>query len=335
MTVRLPGEFEPHERTVICWPAREGLYGDRFADAEEAHAKVANEIVRFEPVAMLVNSHQVDRARTLCDPFVDVVPMEMDDAWFRDTGPIYVRDDSVESGRVATDWIFNGWGNKFNPHDKDATLAARWAEFNGDNVRSVSMVLEGGSINSNGAGLVATTSQCLLHPNRNPGFHAPEIAQMIATHLGASAILWLPYGLALDGDTDGHVDNVAAFADQETLVVQMCSDSSELDHERMRANRHTVDVFTENQIWPIKVIEIPVLPFVDTPNGRLVVPYLNFYVGNGFVLVPVCGHPADSQMLDLIGTAFPGREVIGLDVGEILAVGGGGIHCITQQIPKV
>ena len=335
MTVRLPGEFERHERTVICWPARAGLYGDRFAEAEAAHAAVANAIVDFEPVTMLVDSAHRDRAEDLCDPRVDRVVMPMDDAWFRDTGPIYVLDDSVRTGRVATDWVFNGWGNKFNPHDQDATLAARWSLHNRDVVRKVPLVFEGGSINGNGAGIVATTEQCLLNPNRNPALDRTQIEASVLAEFNAKHLLWLPFGLALDEDTDGHVDNVAAFADANTLVMQMCDDTVEDDCRRMNMNRAAVDSFMNDTGISLNVIEIPVLPFAETSIGRVVVPYLNFYVGNEFVLVPVCGHSADAEMLNLIATAFPARKTIGLNVGEILAVGGGGIHCITQQIPAV
>ncbi len=333
MTVRLPGEFERHERTVICWPARAGLYGDRFAEAEVAHAAVANAIVEFEPVTMLVDPTLRDRAEDLCDPRVDRVMMPMDDAWFRDTGPIYVLDDSVAEHRVATDWVFNGWGNKFNPHDQDATLAARWSLHNRDAVRKVPLVFEGGSINGNGAGVIATTEQCLLNPNRNPTLGREQIENTVLGEFGAKHMIWLPFGLALDDDTDGHVDNVAAFADANTIVVQMCNDASEGDYERMNMNRAAVDAFISNTGISLNVVEVPVLPFAETAMGRVVVPYLNFYVGNGYVLVPVCGHAADGEMLEIISNAFPDRKAIGLDVGEILAVGGGGIHCITQQIP--
>ena len=332
----LPGEFEKHERTVLCWPARRDLYGERFAEAERAHALVANAIAEFEPVTVLVDPEFAGEAAAACGRGVSVVEMDMDDSWFRDTGPIYVRDtQGDQSTIVATDWIFNGWGNKFQPHDKDATLASRWCALRGDIVERIAMVFEGGSINSNGQGIIATTEQCLLNPNRNPTLSKAQIEATMQTALGAKDVMWLPYGLALDADTDGHVDNVAAFADPRTLVLQMCEDDAEEDAQRLAANRNAALEFIDATGNEIRIVEVPVLPFVDTPQGRVVVPYLNYYLGNGFVLVPVCGHPADSDMLDLIASAHPNRRVIGLEVGEILAVGGGGIHCITQQIPAV
>lgn len=195
------------------------------------------------------------------------------------------------------------------------------------------MVLEGGSINVDGAGNLVTTMQCLLHPNRNPEMSMVDIELALGRDLGVDSVVWLPHGLVLDHDTDGHVDNVAAFVAPYHLLLQGCSDAREDDHARLIVNEQVARAAVSDEGSPFRVDTVPVLPFLDTPNGRVVVPYLNFYVGNGFVAVPVCGHPADDEMLSLIGTFFPRREVIGLDVGEILAVGGGGIHCITQQIP--
>ena len=158
---------------------------------------------------------------------------------------------------------------------------------------------------------------------------------MLEAELGVTTIVWLPYGLALDDDTDGHVDNVAAFARPGTLLVQGCDDESEDDWLRCNVNvrcaRGAIDALGE----AIEVVEIPVLPFTEVGGERVAVPYLNYYVANGVVVVPVCGHPADDDMLAIIAEQYPDREVIGLDVGAVLAYGGGGIHCITQQVPRV
>ena len=335
MTRILPGEFEAHARTIMCWPARESIYKGRIADAEKAHALVANTIAEFEPVTLLVPPASVSSAGKLCSSSVEMIALDMDDAWFRDTGPIYTKDyhPSGEVEVVATDWVFNGWGEKFFPFDRDALIARRVAEFLGHKLESVPVVLEGGSITGNGAGLLATTEQCLLNPNRNPGLTRSELESTLLTRLGAELMLWLPHGLALDFDTDGHVDNVAAFVDKETLMLQMCSDNSEPDHMRLIENRTIAKNFIDTNQLQIEIVEIPVLPFIGSGSHRSVVPYLNFYIGNGFVLVPVTGQRTDDAMLGIIRQVFTDREVIGLEVGEILAVGGGGIHCITQQIP--
>ncbi len=361
--IRWPAEWEPHERTVMCWPARHSAWGRRGSEAEQAYADVARAIARFEPVTMIAAAPTVERAAELCggsveltrespqsghiDPArqpghgIEVVELAIDDSWFRDSGPVYVVDDSApisdddaaamrRSGAgdqlIALDWRFNSWGEKFLPFDSDAAVARRWAEHAGHRVRTIDMVLEGGSISTDGAGTIVTTTQCLMHPNRNPGLSQADIERRVLTEFGADRMLWLPYGLALDDDTDGHVDNVAAFTPDGHLLLQGCDDPSVDDHLRMNVNRRVA-------AGSVETIEVPVLPFTEVDDRYVAVPYLNYYVGNGFVIVPTCGHPADDDMVALIGEQYPGRETFGLDVGAIIAYGGGGIHCITQQIP--
>jgi agmatine deiminase len=328
----MPGEFEPHERTVICWPTRREIYpGALFGEAEEAHALVARTIAGFEPVTMIADTGAGERAQEMCGGTVEVVEIPIDDSWFRDTGPIYVR----RGGElVALDFLFNGWGEKFEPWDADADVASRWIDHGGHRRRAVPVVLEGGSLSVDGAGTLVTTTQCLMHPNRNPSMTQRDVEQVLAEELGAERVLWLPYGLALDDDTDGHVDNVAAFARPGLLVVQGCEEEEEEDDWlRLHVDRRCADGAVDARGEPIEVVEVPVLPFVERDGVRAAVPYLNYYVGNGFVAVPVCGHAADSDMVALIGEQYPGRRTIALDVGAILAIGGGGIHCITQQVP--
>lgn len=332
---RLPAEWEAHEGTAMCWPVRADMWGDLYADAQAAHAEVANAIARFEPVTMLAAPRTAERAAAMCASGVEVVEMAIDDSWFRDTGPIYVVDDAGD--RVATDWRFNSWGEKFLPFGDDAAVAARFAGGRGDPVRSIDMVFEGGSITGDGDGTLATTIQCLLHPNRNPTMTQVEIEATLRAELGAERTIWLPYGLALDDDTDGHVDNIAAFAAPGRLVLQGCDDPDEDDWLRLDVDRRVAQGAVDARGRAIEVVTVPVLPFAEIDRGdgpeRIVVPYLNYYLGNGFVLIPTCGHRADADMVALIAEQYPGREAIALEVGAILAGGGGGIHCITQQLP--
>ena len=331
---RMPAEFASHERTVICWPARQSIYGELMSMAEDAHAQVGRTIAEFEPVSMIVQpGPAVDRAIELCGGRVEIVELPIDDSWFRDSGPIYVEDG--DNDRIATDWTFNGWGTKYAPWDQDDLIARRWAERAGHRSKRIPMVLEGGSLTVDGEGTLVTTVQCLMHPNRNPTMTKLDIEERLGDELGISTVVWLPYGLADDNDTDGHVDNVAAFARPGTLVVQGCADPDEPDWLRMNVNARWARGTADAAGRLLEVIEIPVLPFVQIGGERCPVPYGNFYIGNGFVLVPTAGHAADADMLAIIAEQFPDREVIGLDVGPILAYGGGGIHCITQQVPAI
>jgi agmatine deiminase len=332
----MPGEFEPHERTVMCWPSRSDMYGPVFADAEDAHAEVARTIARFEPVSMIVNpGAPAVRAREMVGAAtehpIEIVEIPIDDSWFRDSGPTYVVDGA--GGLRAIDWVFNAWGEKFIPFADDARAAGRWAAHAEHDSLHVPLVFEGGSITVDGAGTVVTTEQCLMHPNRNPGMTRADIEAVMRESLGVSAIIWLPHGLALDDDTDGHVDNLAAFARPGRLVVQGCDDEAEADWLRCNVNIRCARGALDARGEPLEVVEVPVLPFAEVNGERVVVPYLNYLVGNGYVLVPTCGHPADDDMLAIIAAEHPGREVVALEVGATLAYGGGGIHCITQQVP--
>jgi agmatine deiminase len=322
----MPAEFSAHERTGMCWPTRSAIYAGRFDEAKRAHATVARTISGYEPVTMIANEADADEAADMCGSGVDVVTAPIDDAWFRDTGPIYV---TAGNERIGTYWRFNSWGGKFVPHDNDARLAATWLKMRGEKCVDVDMVLEGGSINVDGEGLLVTTEQCLLHPNRNPKMGRGEIEASLRERLGCTEVVWLPFGLSLDDDTDGHVDNVAAFIAPGIVMMQGCDDPREEDFSRCAAN------IAAARAAGLTVYEIPILPFVDVDGTRVCVPYLNFYFVNGAVVVPTSGHPADTDMLALIGDTIPDRDVIGLDVGTILAIGGGGIHCITQQVPAV
>lgn len=328
----MPAETGAHERTLICWPARAALYGDLLADARRAHADLASSIAAYEPVTMIAPPGAATEVAAMCGPRVDVVEIPIDDSWARDSGPIYVTDGDE---LVALDFEFNGWGRKYAPWDDDDALAGRWAAHAGHPSRRVDMVLEGGAVAVDGQGTLVTTAQCLLHPNRNPHMSRAQIEAVLAEHLGATVQLWLPHGLALDDDTDGHVDNVAAFASAGILLMQGCDDAAEDDwlrcNESIRSARGALDATGA----PIDVVEIPVLPFVEIGGARVAVPYLNLYAGNGFVAVPVAGHGADADMLALIAEQYPGRDVLALDVGAVLAYGGGGIHCVTQQIPAL
>lgn len=332
----MPSETTPHERTVMCWPTRPQIWQNRIRQAQLDYAEIARAIAGFEPVTLVCRPEHADLAVDLCGSGttydIDIVEMEIDDSWVRDTGPVYVLNETGQ--RAANDYIFNAWGEKFLPFDDDAKLAERFTALRADDRRDFPFVLEGGAISVDGEGTVLTTQQCLLHPNRNPNLTRTEIEAGLRDSLGVSVVVWIPYGLSLDDDTDGHVDNVAAFAAPGHVVLQGCDDPDEDDSYRMNANRRWVQGALDAQGEPISTLTIPVLPFVEMNGERLCVPYLNYYVGNGAIFVPTTGHAADDDMVALIATAYPDRVAIKVP-GATLALGGGGPHCITQQIPAV
>ncbi len=306
------------------WPCRAELWGATLAQARADYAAVANAIVQFEPVTMIANpGADVGAARAACAAGVEVVELALDDSWLRDCGPIYVRGE--DGRRVAVHFRFNAWGQKFAPWEHDAAVGALIAARLGDEVRSVPIVLEGGSILSDGSGTLLTTEQCLLNPNRNPGLGREQIEAVLRAQLGARRIVWLGCGLVEDRDTDGHVDLIAAFIAPGQVLLQAAA-AGNPNHERMQDNR------TRLMAAGIEVLELPLLAYVEVAGEPVTVSYMNFYICNRAVIVPVTGAAEDAEALAVIGRAYPGREVVPVP-GAVLAYGGGGPHCITQQVP--
>jgi agmatine deiminase len=322
--MRMPAEWEPHERTLMGWPCRRELWGELLEQARADYAAVANAIARFEPVTMIAaDSGDAALARAACDETVEVVELPLDDSWLRDCGPIYVYD--TDGARMAIHFRFNSWGEKFLPFDRDAEVGGLVAAALGDSVRSAPLVLEGGSILGDGAGTLLVTEQCLLHPNRNPSLSRGDIEQALREWLGVESIVWLGMGLVEDRDTDGHVDLIAAFTRPGQVLLQTVA-AGNPNYENCFENRRRLVAAG------IDVIDVPFLPYVSVGGQTVAVGYLNLYLCNGGVIVPVCGDHSETDALELIGAAFPGREVVPVP-GAVLAYGGGGPHCITQQVP--
>jgi agmatine deiminase len=306
------------------WPCRVELWGETIEQARADYAAVANAIGEFEPVTMIANPGRDSAdARAACSSAVEVVELALDDSWLRDFGPIYVREDNGD--RVAVHFRFNAWGEKFRPWDHDAEVGRQIAERLGDDVREASLVLEGGSILSDGAGRLLTTEQCLLNPNRNPSLSREQIDSALREYLGVGQVVWLGNGLVEDRDTDGHVDLIAAATGAGQVLLQAVGP----ENPNFVSCRENAERLREAGI---EVLELPFLPYVEVAGETVAASYLNLYLCNDAVIVPVCGVQNDADALDLIGDAYPGRELVSVP-GAVLAYGGGGPHCITQQVP--
>jgi agmatine deiminase len=324
--MRMPAEWARHERTLMCWPARAEVWGEHRAQAEADYAAVANAIAAFEPVLMAVDPPQAAAARAALAGEVEVVPIPLDDSWARDSGPIFV---TGEGRRAGVDFGFNGWGEKYAPWDRDAAYTARVLEHLGEErVDATDLVLEGGSIAVDGEGTLVTTEQCLLDPSRNPGRSREEIEAVLRDRLGVDRIVWLGLGLVEDRDTDGHVDNVCAFTAPGRVVLQTVADEANLNFA------HTQENAARLRAAGLEVTELELLPYVRHDGPPTVVPYTNFYVCDDALIVPVTGEETDEEALARLAALYPGREAVGVP-GRTLALGGGGVHCITQQVPAV
>jgi agmatine deiminase len=306
------------------WPCRVELWGETIDQARADYAAVANAIAAFEPVTMIANAGaDAALARAACSDGVEIAELPLDDSWLRDCGPIYTYKD--DGGRVAIHFRFNAWGEKFPPWDRDAAVGRLIAEQLGDEVRESTLVLEGGSILTDGEGTLLTTEQCLLNPNRNPSLSREQIEAELRLRLGVERIVWLGMGLLEDRDTDGHVDLIAAFIEPGRALLQTVGPENP-NYENCRENASRLEASG------IEVTELPVLPYAEVAGEQIAASYLNFYICNRGVIVPVAGADTDGQALETIAACYPDREVIAVP-GLVLAFGGGGPHCIAQQVP--
>lgn len=322
----MPAEWAPHERTLMTWPCRAAMWGDLLPAAKEQYAGVANAIAAFEPVTMVAASASdaAEARAALTATGVEILELPADDSWLRDNGPAFVLSEDGRRRRGVC-FDFNAWGEKFTPYDKDRALTRLLAERMGDEAVDVPMVLEGGSFGVDGAGTLITTEQCLLHRNRNPGLDRGQVEQHLREALGVERVVWLGDGLLEDLDTDGHVDLIAAFTRPGQVLLQQVPEDNP-NVAAMAENRRRLEAAG------IEVLPFPILPYVEVGGETVAVSHMNFYLCNGAVIVPVAGAPTDGHVLATIASAYPGREVVGVP-GEVIAAGGGGPHCITQQVP--
>ena len=331
----MPAEWMPHERCWMAWPCPQEYWGDAFESARHAYALVARTIARFEAVSMLANPSELAVARRLCGPDVQVLPAALDDSWLRDTGPTFLLDDS---GNLAgVDWQYNSYGNKDElpavAFRNDADVSKRML---GElQVRRIAapLVLEGGAFHVDGEGTVLTSEQCLLNPNRNPQLSRSQIEAYLLEYLGAEKLIWLGKGLK-DDDTDGHVDNLACFVRPGTVMALTCSDPDDDNFAALQENLARLRAARDAAGRRLEIIEVE-QPGKRMYNGiRLAMSYINFYIANGAVIAPSFDQPErDAGAARALADAFPDREVIqvpGLDI----IIGGGGVHCITQQQPR-
>lgn len=321
---RMPPEWAPHTRTWMAWPCAE-YFGD-LDRARHAWAAVANTIARHEPVSMVARPEHATASRDLLDGAVEIIGGAIDDAWMRDIGPTFLVDDAGALG--AVNWVFNGWGaQRWASWEHDSLIAADVIERSGAKRFASDLVNEGGGIHVDGEGTVVLTETVQLDPDRNPGATKASVEAEIAAMIGTERAIWLPRGLAADYSamgTRGHVDLLAAFVRPGVVVAHHQPDAASPDHA----------VAEENAAILVGAgLDVVRLTAPPSPGDSNDWSYVNFYVGNGFVLVGTFGDSAhDDAACQKLATLFPGRTVERVDARPMFECGGG-IHCITQQEP--
>ncbi|MFT4220453.1 MAG: agmatine deiminase family protein [Microbacterium sp.] len=342
MAWRMPAETNEHERTWMAFP-REGLtLGDTAAQREDGYATwaaVANAVVGFEPLTMVVDPTETDRARRMLDARIDVVEAPLDEFWMRDFGPTFVVDDERPGALGAVDWIFNGWGApEWSEWRQSADIARFIAEQTGAERITSLLVNEGGGINVDGEGTVLLTETVQLDPRRNPYADKGRVETELARTIGTTTAIWVPRGLTRDYDdfgTSGHIDIVATLPSPGRVLLHAQPDSDHPDHAVMRGVRAQLEQARDAAGRTLEVVELPAPETLRDEHGFVDWSYVNHYVVNGGVIA--CGfgeERADARARDILSSAYPGREVVTVDARPIFARGGG-IHCITQQQPRV
>lgn len=349
----MPGEFDAHDGCWMIWPQRSDNWRNGAKPAQKAFCDVAHAISKFEDVTVCVNADQYDNARFMLNDHIRVVEMSSDDAWMRDVGATFLTNGKEIRG---VDWRFNAWGGLadglYFPWDKDDRIAMKMCDLlQKDCYHLEDFVLEGGSIHVDGEGTLITTEECLLSKGRNPHLNKEEIESYLKQYVNVEKIIWIPRGIYLD-ETNGHVDNIACFVKPGEVMLAWCDDEQDPQYEISKeayeflskqkdAKGRTLKIHKIHLPKPITISEEE-SKGVDQVFGtyprlcgdRLAASYANFYIANGGIVFPMFDDPADELAKQTLKEAFPDREIVGVYAREIL-LGGGNIHCITQQIPAV
>ena len=351
---RMPGEVEAHDGCLMIWPERPGSWNYGAKEAQKAFVQVARAIAESEKVYMLVSPAQMQNARKQLKDTATLLECETDDAWARDVGATMVMD---ETGKITgIDWQFNAWGGTFDGlyqnWEKDDKVASFVCEKLGyPCLDARPFVLEGGSVHSDGEGTLLVTQACLLSKGRNPELSREEIEEKLKYWLGAQKVIWLPHGIYQD-ETNEHVDNVCAFVKPGEVVLAWSEDETDAQYKMSLEDLKVLEQETDAKGRKFKVHKLPVpkkhicLTQEDVDGfvfeegedqreagERMAASYVNFYISNGGVIVPQFGDENDLVAVKILQECFPERKVYPIDARAII-VGGGNIHCITQQIPK-
>ncbi|MFC7392217.1 agmatine deiminase [Scopulibacillus cellulosilyticus] len=350
---RMPGEFEPHKGTWMLWPERTDTWRLGAKPAQKAFINVASSIAKFEPVTLCVNANQFEHVRELAPESVRVIEISSNDAWMRDIGPTFVKNDKGEIRGI--DWGFNAWGGLekglYFPWNMDTYVKQKVLEIEQvDRYDAQDFILEGGSITVDGEGTLITTEQCLLNGNRNPQLTKEQVEEKLKDYLNVEKIIWIKDGM-LDDETDGHVDEVVFFVRPGVVALSWTDDENDPQYPVLNAAYEVLKEATDAKGRKLEIHKIHIpkqiemteeeSEGIDVARGsfgrntgtKLACTYINCYICNGGVIIPAFEDPRDKEALQQMQALFPDREVVQVNTREI-ALGGGNIHCITQQQPQ-
>ncbi len=335
-----PAEFAPHRATWLSWPHKEASWPGKIQTIYPSYAKFVKELTKGERVCINVaDAHMKALAISWLEKesvdlyLVDFFFHPTNDAWCRDHGPAFLINPSAAQPKAIVDWGYNAWGNKYPPYDLDDIIPTLIGEALNVPVFHPGIVMEGGSVEFNGAGTVMTSTACLLNPNRNPHLNQAQIEKYLCDYYGMQQVLWVDEGIVGD-DTDGHIDDTVRFVNEDTVITVIEEDKNDANYELLQHNLRQLKQMRLLNGKALNIIELPMPEELVYEDQRLPCSYANFYIANKSVIVPTFRSKRDDRALQIIQAAFPGREVVGIDSTDIIW-GLGSFHCLSQQEPLI
>jgi agmatine deiminase len=335
---RFPAEFEPHAATWLSWPHKEASWPGKIDSIFPAYAKFIQLLSEGEEVHINVANPSME---AFARKHIEAAGATMDqvcfhyfptnDAWCRDHGPAFLVNDQAEQRKALVKWNYNAWGGKYPPFDLDNEIPYHIARYRNIPTFSPGIIMEGGSIEVNGKGTLMTTEACLLNPNRNPHLSKPEIEVFLKEYYGVDHILWLRDGIVGD-DTDGHIDDLTRFVNEDTVVTVVEEDKADENYEVLKENVELLEQMTLETGKSLNIVELPMPKAVIFEDMRLPASYANFYIANTSVIVPTFRDSNDDKALSILQSCFPDRKVVGVDSWDLIW-GLGSFHCLSQQEP--
>lgn len=335
-----PAEFAPHTATWLSWPHKEASWPGKINTIYPYYCRFIKELAKGEKVRINVNDETMKDFAKAClakeqvsSDRIEFFVHPSNDAWCRDHGPAFLVNPKAEEKKVIVDWNYNAWGNKYPPFDLDDVIPTLIGTHFGLRVFHPSIIMEGGSVDFNGAGTLITSTACLLNPNRNPQLNQQQIEDYLENFYGVEQILWVDEGIIGD-DTDGHIDDTVRFVDETTVITVVEENKSDENYPLLQHNLAQLKKMRLLNGKQLNIVELPMPSEVIWEDQRLPASYANFYIANRAVIVPTYRCANDDRALQTIQSCFPDRDVVGIDSTEIIW-GLGSFHCLSQQEPEV
>jgi len=325
----MPGRFESHRGSLISWPTKGEKETNLFRDEI---VEVVKKMANYEEIFLVADHSDLEEAEKRCANYVKIIAVDTEFAWVRDNGPMFVR--NAQGEIAAVKFQFNGWGDKYPTYEKVKSISNTIAEYFNVPLYEAPFILEGGAICIDGEGTLIATEQTLLNPNRNPSMSKEDIEKGLKDYLGIEKVIWLYKGFYEDTETDGHVDNVVEYILPGKVITQTCSDSNNPNFEILKENLTRLKAATDAKGRKLEIIEFDYLPYTQPIDGiSYPTPYPNYYVMNGAIIVPQVGWDREAEAVRELKRIFPDLDIVEAP-STYQAVGGGGLGCMTQQIPK-